>query len=682
MSPPSSNSNAAQPPVINSPQGPTPGSSPPAEEPSSSTLPFRQSDPTASSSTQPAKARTPRPQGVKMPASPYQTTTPGGGSAGRGGSPRPNQRTPGGSDYSPTLSPSGPLSPGSSNLGQNSFIFPMRSVFQGMSQEGEASNGLNRVNSRTQQPSSSYSDRRFSQVSTGLVEDDAGIATIAQLLQGQSLRPKETQPTGQTAVATFSGTKSSLSSPAAAAQPRNTSPIPTSPLANDPPHGFFSVPIPERESAESPFFGSRRASEGDDVQTSRQRSASDGSREKDRRSGVGASGNEQPSRPEPPQHESSGSVNTARAVRADEQDLPPPHNPSAETEGTGLPDESRRPVGVPQDAPAGINYSDKPGRPDPENNQFSSRGKRESSTSRDRATADPAIKQPKPRRADTSEMQALTGGGDHAATPESKEPAGASFTPEEPTEGGPEIEHDYAGIVRLPSLGTGTNTGPSGRGSGTGSKQSSALKSAPNTGSGGLSGPSAEALAQHTRAARGRASRTVQDFVNDQAMTVNMSDPNAPTPAPRDLDTDNEDSRAEPASRAESSVAPSPAPATPASSSHASREWQERSETSLSVRDSSEMATASNDGQTGNAEEEEPIVTFRFEHKQTNDGHHVVVGREGVLRRCEDEPITTPGAVQGFGVLIVVEEDFDTGDLRIKQVSEVCCVSRVLWRAG
>lgn len=33
----------------------------------------------------------------------------------------------------------------------------------------------------------------------------------------------------------------------------------------------------------------------------------------------------------------------------------------------------------------------------------------------------------------------------------------------------------------------------------------------------------------------------------------------------------------------------------------------------------------------------EPYVTFRFEHSEDGDGHHVVVGREGKLLRCEDE---------------------------------------------
>ncbi|KAF9534531.1 hypothetical protein CPB83DRAFT_844387 [Crepidotus variabilis] len=65
---------------------------------------------------------------------------------------------------------------------------------------------------------------------------------------------------------------------------------------------------------------------------------------------------------------------------------------------------------------------------------------------------------------------------------------------------------------------------------------------------------------------------------------------------------------------------------------------------------------------------EENFLTFRFQYRATEEGHHVVVGREGKLERCEDEPIRTPGAVQGFGVLIAVDELQDT--LVVRQVSE------------
>ncbi|GJE97693.1 histidine kinase-like protein [Phanerochaete sordida] len=66
---------------------------------------------------------------------------------------------------------------------------------------------------------------------------------------------------------------------------------------------------------------------------------------------------------------------------------------------------------------------------------------------------------------------------------------------------------------------------------------------------------------------------------------------------------------------------------------------------------------------------EGPHITFRYQHIQDEEGHHLIVGREGKLTRCEDEPIRTPGAVQGFGVLIAVEEE-DDGNLTVRQVSE------------
>ncbi|KAI5830635.1 phytochrome-like protein [Schizophyllum commune Tattone D] len=62
------------------------------------------------------------------------------------------------------------------------------------------------------------------------------------------------------------------------------------------------------------------------------------------------------------------------------------------------------------------------------------------------------------------------------------------------------------------------------------------------------------------------------------------------------------------------------------------------------------------------------LHTTRFEHVEDEHGHHILTGREGKLMRCEDEPIRTPGAVQGFGVLIAVEELEET--LLVRQVSE------------
>ena len=67
-----------------------------------------------------------------------------------------------------------------------------------------------------------------------------------------------------------------------------------------------------------------------------------------------------------------------------------------------------------------------------------------------------------------------------------------------------------------------------------------------------------------------------------------------------------------------------------------------------------------------------PMVTMRFEHREDENGHHVLIGREGQLTRCRDEPIRVPGAVQGFGVLMVLHDDRITGKLPVRQVSEVC----------
>jgi light-regulated signal transduction histidine kinase (bacteriophytochrome) len=64
------------------------------------------------------------------------------------------------------------------------------------------------------------------------------------------------------------------------------------------------------------------------------------------------------------------------------------------------------------------------------------------------------------------------------------------------------------------------------------------------------------------------------------------------------------------------------------------------------------------------------LVTARFKHIVTAEGHAVITGRDGdTLQRCEDEPIHIPGAVQGFGLLIALEEQ-DSGDFLVRVVSE------------
>ncbi|KAJ8107590.1 hypothetical protein OPT61_g8762 [Boeremia exigua] len=66
------------------------------------------------------------------------------------------------------------------------------------------------------------------------------------------------------------------------------------------------------------------------------------------------------------------------------------------------------------------------------------------------------------------------------------------------------------------------------------------------------------------------------------------------------------------------------------------------------------------------------LITPRFKHVVTDGGHMVITGRDGeTLQRCEDEPIHIPGAVQGFGLLIALQDDTDgTGGLVVRVASE------------
>ncbi|TQW09092.1 sensor histidine kinase/response regulator [Cordyceps javanica] len=64
-----------------------------------------------------------------------------------------------------------------------------------------------------------------------------------------------------------------------------------------------------------------------------------------------------------------------------------------------------------------------------------------------------------------------------------------------------------------------------------------------------------------------------------------------------------------------------------------------------------------------------PLVTTRFTHVETEEGHAIITGRDGVLQQCEDEPIHTPGAVQGFGCLLAMHEETD-GNFLVRYVSE------------
>ncbi|RBQ93894.1 hypothetical protein VDGD_07462 [Verticillium dahliae] len=63
------------------------------------------------------------------------------------------------------------------------------------------------------------------------------------------------------------------------------------------------------------------------------------------------------------------------------------------------------------------------------------------------------------------------------------------------------------------------------------------------------------------------------------------------------------------------------------------------------------------------------LILPRFRHVMTDDGHAVITGRDAVLQHCEDEPIHTPGAVQGFGLLLALREDQE-GGFSVRYTSE------------
>ena len=497
--------------------------------------------------------------------------------------------------------------------------------------------GLSRVNSRGGRNGSPNRARSPSQSE---VMDDVGIASIAQMLEGQSTSMPRQQPSGNQGVATFSGKiDRSMSVAGLPTQPSSSRASPANASGNghktstsDAPAGFFSVPLPGRnETSASPFFA--------DVQADRR--VSEGSGKPD--------ANQEEHRPPLKEGDSHETVKDLPRASSTEPEMPTSPN---ETPKPNEPSTSAK-------KPAVANYVNRPG-PTPGGTQTFSTRKPPLSNSAHQAVE---LQHPQPRPGYTSQRSNESGRSSQPVLEEGDD--------------GMQLVHDFSGIVRLGEAGsmtqsggtrTGTGTGTmEGSGTGTGSK-SRAKRSKDGGDSAQLLGaPTAAKLAQQNKQI-GKSTATardnVRDFVNDQAHTENMSDPNAPTPTP------GETRDASPSGRrgAADDVPGSYRTRTPKDGETA--DWDD-SQSSLSVRDSSEMATASGEDRSGDlSDNDEPIVTMRFEHMNTEDGHHVVVGREGTLQRCEDEPITTPGAVQGFGVLIVLEEDYDTGILLVRQVSE------------
>ncbi|KAI4248272.1 MAG: hypothetical protein LQ352_005961 [Teloschistes flavicans] len=90
-----------------------------------------------------------------------------------------------------------------------------------------------------------------------------------------------------------------------------------------------------------------------------------------------------------------------------------------------------------------------------------------------------------------------------------------------------------------------------------------------------------------------------------------------------------------------------------------------------STKSESMSAVQSNADSTRAAQDETGgILTARFKHVVTEEGHAVIIGRDGdTLQRCEDEPIHMPGAIQSFGLLVALREEED-GKFKVRMVSE------------
>ena len=495
---------------------------------------------------------------------------------------------------------------------------------------------LQRVNSlagTNHQRSQSRKDNRRVSVTRDSQEapDVPGIATVTQMLEENSISgekestiPRPGPGRGERnapAVATYNPKADKAIpafNPSLSAGGQSSSSAP-------PAHGVFSMPILPNEKAENPFFKEpRRASE--DVETL-----------------VEGRGDESTSA-------SSGG--------------PLPKNDSADAPGSGLTDTARPPVGQPQQAPGGVNFRDEPGQKTGEAQSFESRHAREDTVKGDSSsdhtahppplnqqpvTQQPSVRAPKPHRA-AGVGSARSGGLSRHR--------GSTTAIEVDEEGRQTLLHDYSGIVRLTELGS----LPSALGTGSGTGADTGTDSRKNkSGGGNYSVPPDANMARQQLPTKANNTRdNVRDFIEKQAHTENLLDPNAPSPTPHAIVEDG----------------PGMTGLSPLDRVTIDREgrgWADTSETNLSVMNTIEVASASKpDKETGDEDSvDEPIVTFRFEHVATDDGHHVVVGREGKLERCEDEPITTPGAVQGFGVLIVLDEDWESGRLSVRQVSEV-----------
>ncbi|KAK8845299.1 hypothetical protein IAR55_006012 [Kwoniella newhampshirensis] len=630
-------------PTISPPTRPTPGSTP---HNSSESVPH-------------GPSRISRPNSVQLPPPPKYSNqghiiSSGSGSGSKPVSPSlhsPGRRittpTSEKQSHSPIMSPSmssGPLSPGA-NPNASSFVFPIRSVFQAMA-HSESQNSLadaggselhrSMSGSSGGQPTNRSLSQQESRHLSNISGDDAGINTIAQMLEDDSHSAPKPDKSGksQPGSATFSGKNDRVAS----GTKGTSNAMPPTPGRKIAPILDLATPYGGGSSDGTAAGGSRRASAEDAINTPTLERSSTMDR---------------------PNIAKKDSDNTVRDAEYGEVT-----NASAVGPGSGLPQSHRAPVGQPQTEPEAVNYRDYP----QEGPQAARReaGRQFSSTQRRASSSDQTeIKHPKPQIAAPGALDGLVTRSRSSAHSDTK----AHLELDE--DGVQSLINDFSGIVRLGEAGSmegngtrdGSNRSARGKQSDSGTSQIS--------GGGGPNGPTTAAkLAQQQRGQKiGSARDTVRDFIEEQSHTINLMDPNEPTPAPTPKDDEEEGIAPELTSLGHGSGL---GISTKAVSMKAASSEIEASRPASAA---SPKPVQSNDGKDGlekpaDDPDSEPIVTFRFEHVATDDGHHVIAGREGRLSRCEDEPITTPGAVQGFGVLMVLQEDYETGDLTVRQVSE------------
>ncbi|TIB62597.1 hypothetical protein E3P77_03818 [Wallemia ichthyophaga] len=72
------------------------------------------------------------------------------------------------------------------------------------------------------------------------------------------------------------------------------------------------------------------------------------------------------------------------------------------------------------------------------------------------------------------------------------------------------------------------------------------------------------------------------------------------------------------------------------------------------------------------ADEETPLpTTRRFQYYEENGEFYLITHHNSKMKKCEDEPISRPGAIQPFGAMVVLQND-DNGNSVVRQASENC----------